>query len=324
MSNVYVLNRNVKSGQVLTADMFNLKSVPTSTIPSGATTDIYTTLSSYSLCDSDGRSIYYNVDSSNGESQNYYYVMINNEKKPIYVTDASGKDALAVSLQVSDNAFFYTGNNTGRTDIKIMSNAVVAKLDMAANTVITTSFLGRADSITTSDLRKEEYNVISLPVDLQPDEYVDIRLRLPSGQDYIVVSKKKVTIPVSNGAYLADTIQMNLTEDEILLMSAAIVENFEIAGSQLRATRYVEAGNQSEATVTYFPSNEIVELINRDPNIVQKAIAQIQNNAQTIRDGINKSKSDNGTPENIKTKIDESTAGTLEERKNYLQTLTAY
>ena len=86
---------------------------------------------------------------------------------------------------------------------------------MGANTVLTSNLINRADQITTNDLRKEEYNVISLPVDLAPGEYIDVRLLLPNGQNYIVTSKKKVTIPVVNGQYLSDTIQMNLTEEEI-------------------------------------------------------------------------------------------------------------
>ena len=42
-----------------------------------------------------------------------------------------------------------------------------------------------------SDVRTQEYNMITLLSQLQTGDFVDIRLRLPSGQDYIVVSKKQ-------------------------------------------------------------------------------------------------------------------------------------
>ena len=324
MTDVFVLNQDVKSGQVLTFDMFVKKSVSRETIPQGATTSIGTTLDSYSLCTKDGTPIYYSAGTqTTNEVSSYYYIVGNsNEKYPIYITDNSGKEAYASFLKATDKAYYYESNNkSNRKDIEVSENAVIAKVDLNANTVITTSLITRASEITTDDSRKEEYNVISLPVDLQPDEYVDIRLKLPNGQNYIVVSKKKVTIPVANGAYLADTIQMNLTEEEILLMSAAIVENYRIDGSELYASRYVEAGNQNGATISYIPNDEVWQLLATDKNVVAKAVVGIQENRQRVREQINAANSQYGLDENVKTKTEQSITSTLEQRRNYLQTL---
>ena len=41
------------------------------------------------------------------------------------------------------------------------------------------------------------------------------------GQDYIVISKKKVTVPDVSVEYLTDTIKMKMAEEEILIMSNA-------------------------------------------------------------------------------------------------------
>ena len=216
---VYVLNQDVKSGQVLTDNMFTQQQVTRTAIPTNATTDVITTLGSYSLATKDGMAIYYNPGTAgNSEDPSYYYVGTASDKKPIYKMNEQGKENYAMSLQASDKAYFYTdANKTQRKDIEISENAVVAKVDMNANTVLTSSLISRTEDITSDDLRKEEYNVISLPVDLAPGEYVDIRLMLPNGQNYVVVSKKKVTIPVVNDQYLSDTIQMDLTEEEILI-----------------------------------------------------------------------------------------------------------
>lgn len=323
---VYTLTQDVKSGQVLTADMFTLTPTSTTVIPNGATGDIMTTLSSYSLSTSDGRSIYYNPGTAgNSEDPSYYYVGNATDRHRIYMAGNNNEDVLATTLSAGGKAYFYTqeAQKQGKTEIEVAENAVVAKVDMNAKTIITGALISRSEEVTTNDLRKEEYNVIALPVDLAPGEYVDIRLRLPDGQDYIVVSKKKVSIPVVNGQYLADTIQMNLTEEEIVILSSAIVENFKITGSELRATRYTEAGMQSAATMTYYPSNEVQTLISSDPNIVRKAINGIVEKRQTIRDAINSAKSKHGDDENLSTKIEESITASEEARKNYLQSLTA-
>lgn len=322
-TNVYILNRNVKSGQVLTTDMFNLMPVANNTVPAGATGDINATLSSYSLSTKDGKAIYYNPGvAGSTENPTGYYVGTANDKHFIYVKDASGNDAIASNLKASDKAFYYAAsNNQQKTDIEISNNAVVAKVDMNANTVITGSLITRSDEITTDDLRKEEYNIIDLPVDLAPNDYIDVRLRMPDGQDYIVVSKKRVSIPVVNGEYLADTIQINLTEEEILVLSGAIIENFKTTGSTLRATRYTEAGTQNAATMTYYPSSEVQTLLSNDPNVVRKAINGILEKRNTIRQGLDKTVKEYGNEENIPTKVEESATAAEEARKAYLQSL---
>ena len=62
---------------------------------------------------------------------------------------------------------------------------------MKANTLITTDLISKSDNMVQDDVRKQEYNVVVMPVDLATGDYIDIRLMLPNGQDFIVVSKKK-------------------------------------------------------------------------------------------------------------------------------------
>ncbi len=57
----------------------------------------------------------------------------------------------------------------------------------------------KGNNTTSDDVRKQEYNVIVLPTQIQTGDYVDIRLSMPNGQDYIVASKKNVEIPVIDG-----------------------------------------------------------------------------------------------------------------------------
>ena len=140
---------------------------------------------------------------------------------------------------------------------------VVAKIDIAANTIVTTNMITTSDNINTDDVRKEEYNMISLPSDLETGDTVDVRLRMPDGTNYIVVSKKKVTVLDQGGIPSVNTISLDLSEGEILMMSNAIVEAY--------ITRYVEPGMQAGAITTYVPSAEVQNLINNDPNVVAQA-----------------------------------------------------
>ena len=286
---VYVLNQNVKSGQVLTSDMFLPKVIDSAGVPANATGNIVTTLASYSLHDSNNNPIQIREigdenlgdTSSNSKStpntKYAYYVLINNVKYDIYKTVDGNeqqaiydeKDPLATGLKPTDVVYYKEDNN--RKIIKIANNAVIAKVDLNANTVITGKMINRSSEAQTDDVRQQEYNMLVLPTDVVTDDYVDIRLLLPTGQDYIVVSKKRITVPMVGGEYSSNTIQMNMAEEEILAMSNAIVEAYTIEGSKLYVTKYTEAGIQEAAIPTYITSQAVRNLIQADPNIVETA-----------------------------------------------------
>ena len=110
LRSVYVLSQDVKSGQLLTSDMFNIKQVSASGVPSNATGDIETTLSSYKLCDTSNHPISIKIDESK-EASRYYYVRINNADYTLYTTDEQGSETVATNLTTDDKAYYYTNNN---------------------------------------------------------------------------------------------------------------------------------------------------------------------------------------------------------------------
>ncbi len=210
-------------------------------------------------------------------------------------------------------------NNISTSEGEGDAKPVIAAVDMKKNTVITTNLIKRTDM--TDDVRKAEYNMISLPVDLVAGEYVDIRLMLPNSQDFIVLSKKAVTFPDG----LNDTIWMNLSEEEILIMSSAIVEAYKINGAKLYAIKYVDSGSQGAAKATYVPSGEVTNLMNSDANIVNKASealkARYSESNKALRNDYINSQVQNGTTENAATGIQESITTTKTDRKTYLESL---
>ena len=165
---------------------------------------------------------------------------------------------------------------------------VIAKIDIAANTIVTSNMLTTSDNVNTDDVREEEYNMISLPSDLESGDTVDVRLRMPDGTNYIVVSKKKVTVLDQGGIPSINTISLELSEGEILMMSNAIVEAYMMEGSKLYLTRYVEPGMQAGAITTYVPNGDVQNLIAQDPNIVNEAKQELINRINTYG-GLNRS-----------------------------------
>lgn len=205
---------------------------------------------------------------------------------------------------------------------------VLAKIDISAKTVITEDMLSTEETAVSNDLRQQEYNMIVLPSTLVDGDTIDIRLRLPNGADYIVLSKKKVKLADLNGAVSATTILINVTEDQILTMSAAIVDAYKISGSKLYATKYTDPGLQAVATATYIPSNDTINLIDKDPNIVTTArnalITRYNENYSTYRTGIQSTINsiESSTQQSrVESGTSSETATQQAERKTYLDSL---
>lgn len=137
----------------------------------------------------------------------------------------------------------------------------IAKIDLSAGTVLTKSMITASEETTKDDVRRQEYNMVSLPSRLSTGEFIDIRLQLPNGADYIVISKKQVL------ACNASTIWLNMNEEEIELMSNAIIEYYIMKGSKLYAAVYTEPGIQTASVGTYVPNSSVSTLISSNPNI---------------------------------------------------------
>lgn len=208
----------------------------------------------------------------------------------------------------------------------------IAKIDLKAGTILSTDMIYIDETKTGKDVRRQEYNTVILPMDLVTGDYIDIRLSLPSGQDYIVVSKKVVEIPQVGGIDSSDTIWVKMAEEETLAMSNAIYDAYKINGSKLYATKYTEPGIQDAATPTYAVNAETVALINGDPNILTNAMNELRsrynanNGAVTnlrnnyINSAITAAGED--AQSNVETGIQQSITNSQDARKEYLNSLS--
>ncbi len=200
-----------------------------------------------------------------------------------------------------------------------------AKVDLNPGTVLTNDLLYKGEELR-ADERSQEYNVIQLTSQLTTGDYIDIRLRTPDGRDLIVVSHKEVTIPTILDVETGNSIWIDLTEEETLMMSCAIVETYKMNGAKLYTTKYIEPGIQDAAIPTYQPNDATITLINKDPNIVQEAknelVSRYNSNKGTIRPGIDSAVNNEDAADNVVDKTEEEITGLKEEREKYIESLS--
>ena len=313
-TSVCVLKSEVRSGQTITQDLVTTKVVDSTTIPANAVGEV-SSLQTYALETANG------LEVTTNENGDMVVPDINSQTGEQQVDQLTGELKYRVIISNGEK-------------VEVMTIPMIAKVDMQPNTVLTDTLVAKSSERITDDVRQVEYNMFTLSSQLQNEQYVDVRLRLPDGSDYIVATHKRVTIPVIEDVDSVSTVILNVREDEILQLNCAIVEAYQIPGSNIYVTLYAEPGLQDAAVPTYVPSTTILGLIQRDPNCVQTAKQELfnrlyengamKNDATQQRQPINNAL--NGldpeeAQESIIDKVEEEITKTREERQRYLESL---
>ncbi len=103
-------------------------------------------------------------------------------------------------------------------------------------------------------------------VGLHVGDYIDVRMTMPYGDDYVVLSHKRV---YDMGE---ETIKLHLTEYEWNVYQGALIDYFlnKEFGCTIYADKYIEPGIQNEAIPFYAVPTNIAALLQKNPNIVDK------------------------------------------------------
>ena len=298
---VYVLAQDVSSGQIITSDMLIPKKVNPKMVPNNSQ-GVMSLFDYEYLVDQNGNRIY-------GDSEfGLYYE----------VKDASGNTA-TVSIY-NDNGKYYAKSGGKTSQVIISGIPVVARIAIAANTPLTTEMVKATDDIVANDVRLEEYNMVTLPSTLEIGEYIDIRLTLPGGQDYVVISKKEV-----KNCDLS-TIWLEVSEDEIVTMNNAIIESYIMKGANLYAVRYVEPGMQTASIPTYPVSAAVSSAMTNNPNILKEAldayydkITQLQSDRKAVDSALSGYAGDK--IDNVEDGVEEAKLKSYESRIDYIEGL---
>ncbi|PGT82223.1 hypothetical protein, partial [Bacillus sp. AFS040349] len=144
----------------------------------------------------------------------------------------------------------------------------IAKVDLKNKAILTEAILFK-EEVTPDDLRKSEYSFIQLTQNLKQEDFVDVRIQFPNGNDYILMSKKKVE------EVAGETVKFNMDEEEILTMSSGIVDAY-MQNAIIYALPYVDPYIQESSQVTYPPKDNVLQLILDSPNVVNIATEKLK------------------------------------------------
>jgi hypothetical protein len=113
---------------------------------------------------------------------------------------------------------------------------------------------------TTSDSRAFDVITAFNPIGLQYGDLVDIRVNLPTGEDYVAIARKRVD-GIYNGV-----LKLVMSEYDIAVYNSLVVDTTLFKGAIIYASRYLD-GSQSGAFEFYPLSMNVLKIALKDPNI---------------------------------------------------------
>lgn len=134
------------------------------------------------------------------------------------------------------------------------------KVAVGARMPMTTGMLSAYEQVP-DDLRLNEFGIFSIPMKLEKADFVDVRIKFATGEDYVVLSKKKV-LDIDR---VNTRLWMALDEKELLTMSSALIDLIFQEGAALYLLEYVEPDLQKSAEVTYPVNSAVINLMKSQP-----------------------------------------------------------
>lgn len=196
------------------------------------------------------------------------YKEMEDNKRTIYI---AAREIAVGDVITKENVKQKTVYATQPADIYMTSDDIgkVAMMEIMSGTQLIKGML--LEQNISSELREIEYNVINISSNIAVKDTIDVRIVYPNGENYVVLSKKvlKDYTPETAACILW------LNEEELLMMSAAIVDAGIYSGSSLMVTKYIEAGIQKPSIANYTPSLSILSLLENDPNILNWASQEL-------------------------------------------------
>ena len=174
-----------------------------------------------------------------------------------------------IITDIGDNAnvmlqTIYTGLDAGAY-ITAENIGDTALIDIKPEEPVMTNMVTKLEI--TQDMREYEISVADLMVDQQPNDYIDVRIMFPTGDDYLVLSKKQVKNLVLNSSLF----YTHMSEEEILRLASATIDAYTITGTKIYVTRYVEGNIKQAGTPDYLVKQETLDRLAKDPNVLTLA-----------------------------------------------------
>lgn len=136
----------------------------------------------------------------------------------------------------------------------------VYKVNVTGSTILSSDMV--SDVVIEDDMRYLDVVTHYNPIGIEPDSYVDIRISMPMGEDYIAMSHKKVE-QINSGI-----MKLVVTEEDIMTYNSMLVDALLYPGTQIYAVEYVEGGVQPEAETFYPMSKQSIAIAQKNPNLM--------------------------------------------------------
>ena len=158
-----------------------------------------------------------------------------------------------------------------------------AKISLSKGALLQQELLYSGEEITT-DQRILELSFAVLPEKLKPQDWIDVRISYPDGEDYVVVKHKQVYELLQDENELVNTVQIRICEEELLRLSAAYVDMKKYQDTTIYAIQYT--GDFQDAAKEDYPVNtEVFTLIQWDPNIQERILVDQERQRRKILEG---------------------------------------
>jgi len=159
------------------------------------------------------------------------------------------------------------------------------KLNISKGTPITWDLVQSVDVSKT--LRYLDIVADLFPIEARVGDYYDFRILTPGGEDYIYLSKKRVL------SHYGGAVRLFMDENDIHTYQSALVDAFLNPGTLLYVTKYVEPSMQTAATPYYPVKDEVLKIMDLDPNVITLAEQDVTlrrrkefENGLTLPDGV--------------------------------------
>lgn len=217
---------------------------------------------------------------------------INKNQKMVYVAKKEIKEGEPIRKNNVVELTTFVGENT-KGYITASDFGRIAAINIKKQQpILKTMLLSRMDQ----GIREEEFGeLLKLNSNLKENNFVDVRIMFPNGENQIVLSKKAIKHLDSekNNCFLW------LNEEEIQRISSAIVDAYLHKGTTIYTTKYIE-NEQEKSVPTYEPSESVMlEMVN-NPNIVDRAKMVLNLNARKELENRIKQFSTNGVKKTSK------------------------
>lgn len=152
------------------------------------------------------------------------------------------------------------------------------KVDLKAGTAISKDVVYEEEL--TDDLRLVDLVLHTIPVGLKVGSYVDVRISLPLGEDFIAIPHKKV-YAINGGV-----IKLAINERDIHAYNSMLIDSLLYPGTQLYAVEYLEGGAQKPADAYYPVSKNVLAIAQKDPNLIDAIKADILQRREALEHGL--------------------------------------